>query len=68
MKAPKKIYLQKDQEEFQYNTTWSEDEVNETDIMYIRADLVENLIKSTNKETFKKIANDINLVDWLKGE
>jgi hypothetical protein len=36
--------------------------------MYIRADLVENLIKSTNKETFKKIANDINLVDWLKGE
>jgi hypothetical protein len=68
MKTPKKIYLQQQDKEFHNLTTWSEDQVNEHDIMYVRADLVENLIKSTNKETFKKIANDINLVDWLKGE
>lgn len=68
MKAPEKIYLQQqEEEEFHNLTTWSEDEINEADVVYIRADLVKDLINNESKETFKKIANDMNLVDWQKG-
>ena len=37
-KAPEKIYLQIDPDEWIGGTTWCEDRINDSDIEYIRAD------------------------------
>lgn len=58
--VPDKIYLQikDDSDEDQNEITWCEDRINDTDIKYIRFDLVKNFIPSFSEISMKDNKNE----------
>lgn len=65
MKAPERIYLQVedfDETEFDYETTWCDDKINDDDIEYIRSDTAERQKREIADMVYGCILSQTNMM------